>query len=116
MDYGSITIDFEALRKNKINITEMIIVSSTVINRRDRLENLNVTDRWDLLKAMERNIFQQEMKFLILFLREKFAGRDSLDHEYISYYKKQFLIKDKDQTECLLNSQEVHLSLNTIKE
>lgn len=115
-NFSSLDIDFEKLRERHENVSELIVTTAATLHKRDRLENLELIDRWDLLKAMERNIFQQEMKFMMLFLNERFSDGSGLTEFYPGYYGKRFLIKDKEQRECLLNSQEVHLSLNIIRE
>lgn len=117
ISFSGVTIDFDRMiKKKKRPFNEIVISSSAVMKRQDKTDRLEIVDRFDLLKVLERNIFQQEMKFLFLFLKTHYSGEDGLNNDWFYGSGKQILTKDEGLNLCLLNSHEVHLNLNTSRD
>jgi transcription elongation factor GreA-like protein len=115
--FSGVRIDFNKLNKSKIsNFNELIISSAAVMKRQDKMERLEIVNTYDLLKDLDRNIFQQEMRFLFLFLKEFWGGDRGISDDYFYSRGPQIINKNEGLSKCLLSSQEVHLNLNTLND
>ena len=117
MEFGRIEIDMKGLERNFENISEMIKIGSACLNRQGLLQKQTTINREDLIRKLRKNIFQQETKFLFLFLRENWDSKESLGYNPYIRSGSKFLVKNERRDNlCHLSSQKILLTLNTIKE
>lgn len=110
---GNVEFNKKKIKQNCERIDEIIQIPKTTLDKRDVIDYLDCEDRFDLLKKLERNIFQQEIALIFKMMKSDFSDIDWYWHGRGKLNLKRNHVEGSKI--CHIGSEGILLTLNTLR-